>query len=113
MNLKKLLITIVALVFSYTGFGMENSSDSPESIQFFLINNSADEEKDAEWEMPEHKDLEGNSSLGSHPFEFNTPITKLVEIPFFFPETALLGLKIKQFHLSVVIGNCSPPPDFN
>ncbi len=115
MSLKQLFITLVLLVFTHTGFSMYNSSCSELNGTFLVCQliNEAEEENEMNWEMPENRDLDGHSCQSSHPFEFNTPCSKTALLQISFQELISLGNRNKQFHLSVVIGNCSPPPDFN
>ncbi|MCG9899161.1 MAG: hypothetical protein MH132_04090 [Hydrotalea sp.] len=114
MDLKQLLITLVALVFVHTGFGMSNNSgfESDKTFKLYHLINQVDEEKEINWELPENRELEGHAFQSTHPFEFNTPSTKTAISPIINQDATILGNRNKQFHLSVVIGNCGPPPDF-
>jgi hypothetical protein len=94
---------------------MESGSHvvSKESFQLYYLMNQADEENETNWELPENRELEGHSFQTSYPHEFNTPSTKTSMLQILDKTSNILGNRNKQFYLSVVIGNCSPPPDFN
>ena len=115
MRLSQVLLILVALTFIQTGFGMNSGSHevSEESFQLYYLINQADEENETNWELPENRELEGHSFQTSHPHEFNTPSTKTSMFQISDKTCTILGSRNKQFYLSVVIGNCSPPPDFN